>query len=175
MAHKRMFSLSVVDTDAFLEMPPTAQNLYFHLGMRADDDGFVGNPKKIYKMLGSGDDDLRILIGKRFVLMFESGVIVIKHWLTNNYIRQNRYNETTYIEEKSSLSLKPNRIYTEYNEKYGIIEHGSEMAGQNPANGRPRRGEERREKNIIAAALVNENLEKIEKIKKTIKEKMKTF
>ena len=110
---RRLFSTQIVDSDAFLDMPPTAQNLYFHLGMRADDDGFVGNPKKILRMTGGNDDDLKILIAKRFILSFESGVVVIKHWLIHNTIRKDRYNPTQYLEEKATLAVKDNNSYTE--------------------------------------------------------------
>lgn len=110
---RRLFSTQIVDSDAFLDMPPTAQNLYFHLGMRADDDGFVGNPKKILKIVGGNDDDIKVLIMKRFILIFESGVVVIKHWLIHNSIRKDRYNTTQYLEEKSKLRLKENKAYTD--------------------------------------------------------------
>lgn len=113
MAQRRMFSPQIVDSDAFLDMSPSAQNLYFHLGMRADDDGFVGNPKKILRMIGGNDDDLRILVAKRFILIFENGVIVIKHWRLNNLIRKDWYKETIYLEEKRSLQVKENGSYTE--------------------------------------------------------------
>ena len=113
MAKRRMFSLDIVDTDAFLEMPPTSQNLYFHLGMRADDDGFVANPNKIMKSIGSCVDDLRVLTAKRFVIGFENGIIVIKHWKINNYIPNDRYRATCYIDEKKRLQLKENGSYTE--------------------------------------------------------------
>src|SRR3990167_4760991 len=105
---RRMFSPQIVDSDAFLDMSPTAQNLYFHLGMRADDDGFVGNPKKILRMVGGNDDDFKILLAKRFVLTFENGVIVIKHWRINNLVRKDWYQPTQYIEEKRTLYLKDN-------------------------------------------------------------------
>jgi hypothetical protein len=108
-----MFSLEIVDSDAFLDMPVSAQNLYYHLGMRADDDGFVGNPRKISRMTGASEDDMRILLAKRFILAFESGVVVIKHWKVNNFIRVDRYHETKYLEEKSTLELKENGSYTE--------------------------------------------------------------
>ena len=107
-----MFAKTIVDSDAFLEMPLTTQALYFHLSMRADDDGFVNNPKRIQRMIGASDDDLRLLIAKSFVLTFESGVIVIKHWRINNYIRNDRYHETVYQEEKALLSTKDNDAYT---------------------------------------------------------------
>jgi hypothetical protein len=113
MAQRRMFSLEVVDTDAFLEMPQSAQLLYFHLSMRADDDGFVDNPKKIMRMIGSSDDDMKILIAKRFIIIFESGIIVIKHWKIHNYIAKDRYHETNYIKEKGLLKVKDNGSYTE--------------------------------------------------------------
>lgn len=111
MARKRMFDIEVVDTDLFLDMPQTTQNLYFHLGMRADDDGFVSNPKKIIKLIGANEDDLKILITKKFIIPFETGVIVIRHWKLNNYLRKDRYTETIYKEEKSMLTEDKNGIY----------------------------------------------------------------
>lgn len=117
MAEKRMFSKQIVDTDAFLEMPASSQLLYFHLAMRADDEGFVGSPKKIIKMCGFGDDDLKVLIAKRFLLTFESGVVVIKHWLIHNTIRMDRYNPTAYQKEKSCLEICENKAYTEQKEE----------------------------------------------------------
>ena len=113
MARKRMFSLQIVDTDAFLDMPATSQALYFHLAMRADDDGFVDNPKKIIKIIGANDDDLRILLAKRFLLSFDSGILVIKHWKIHNYIANDRYIETKYLKEKGVLYLKENGSYTD--------------------------------------------------------------
>jgi len=113
MAQRRMFSMQIVDTDAFLEMPSTTQNLYFHLGMRADDDGFVDNAKKIMKIIGASDDDLKILFSKRFIIGFENGLIVIKHWKIHNYIAKDRYNETAYLDEKKKLFVKKNGSYTE--------------------------------------------------------------
>jgi hypothetical protein len=124
MAQRRMFSLHVVDTDAFLEMPVSSQNLYFHLGMRADDDGFVSNPKKIMRMVSSQDDDLKILLSKRFILGFENGVVVIKHWRIHNLLRKDRYTETVYLEEKSKLKIKENGSYTEWQP------NGNQMATQ---------------------------------------------
>lgn len=112
MAQRRLFSQAIVESDAFLDMPISSQALYFHLGMHADDDGFV-NPKKIMRLTGSSADDLNVLLTKRFVLRFESGVIVIKHWLIHNTIRQDRYKETLYLEEKNSLIIKDNKAYTE--------------------------------------------------------------
>lgn len=107
-----MFSLHIVDTDAFLDMPSSAQLLYFHLCMRADDEGFVGNPKKIMRVTGASDDDYRILIAKRFVIVFESAVMVIKHWLIHNTIRMDRFGGTTYQDERARLDVKENKAYT---------------------------------------------------------------
>src|SRR3990167_7047893 len=112
MAQRRMFSMSIMDSDAFLDMPTTSQLLYVHLGMRADDEGFIGNPKRIIKMLGANDDDFKILLAKKFVLQFESGVVVIKHWRMHNTIRMDRFAATNYRVEKDLLFLKENHSYT---------------------------------------------------------------
>lgn len=113
MANKRMFTVQIIDSDPFLDMPLSTQALYFHLNMRADDDGFINNPKKIQRMIGASDDDLKILIGKRFVLAFQSGVIVIKHWRMHNTLKGDRYTPTQYQDEKNMLQIKPNKAYTE--------------------------------------------------------------
>lgn len=112
MANKRMFTMKIVDSDAFLDMPLSTQCLYFHLNMRADDDGFIGNPKRIMKITGASEDDLRLLIAKRFVLTFEDGVIVIKHWRMHNTLSRDRYAETSYTDEKKMLLLKDNGSYS---------------------------------------------------------------
>lgn len=112
MAQRRMFSLQVVDTDLFMDMPLSAQALYFHLGMRADDDGFVGNAKRIQKLVGAADDDMKILILKGFVIAFDSGVMVIRHWKISNYIQNDRYQTSIYEAEKRMLFLKPDKTYT---------------------------------------------------------------
>lgn len=103
MAERRMFSKTVIDSDTFLEMPPTTQNLYFHLSMRADDDGFVNNPKKIRRMVGANEDDLKLLLAKGYIIAFESGIIVIRHWRLHNYIRKDRYKETVCRDEMQLL------------------------------------------------------------------------
>lgn len=113
MAERRMFSKTVIDSDTFLDMPPTTQNLYFHLSMRADDDGFVNSPKKIQRMVGANEDDLKLLLAKSYIIAFESGVIVIKHWRMHNYIQNDRYKPTIYQQEKSLLELGENNMYTE--------------------------------------------------------------
>ena len=115
MAERRMFAKTIVTSDAFLDMPLSARCLYFTLGMFADDDGFVNNPKSIMRQVGACTDDLNLLIAKRFILTFESGVIVIKHWYIHNYIRNDRYKETKYIEEKATLLLDDKGAYTENN------------------------------------------------------------
>ena len=112
MAERRMMSKKIIHNDAFLDMPTSTQNLYFHLLLEADDDGFVGSPKRIQRSIGASDDDVRLLLAKKFILLFESGVIVIKHWRIHNYIQNDRYNPTTYTEEKSKLGIKKNNVYT---------------------------------------------------------------
>ena len=105
MAQRRMLSLKIIDTDEFLDMPMSSQFLYFNLAMRADDDGFVGNPKRIMRMVGCSDDDIKVLIAKRFVIPFDSGVCVIRHWRVHNYIQSDRYTPTEYKEELNILAL----------------------------------------------------------------------
>lgn len=111
MAERRMFAKSIVLSDAFLDMPMSARCLYFTLGMLADDDGFVNAPRSIMRQCGASDDDMKILLAKKYVLLFESGVIVIKHWRINNYLRNDRYTETGYTEEKARLTVEQNRSY----------------------------------------------------------------
>jgi hypothetical protein len=106
-----MFAKTIIDSDAFLEMPQSTQLLYFHLSMRGDDDGFINKPKSIMQMVGCKDDDIKILIVKKFIIPFETGIVVIKHWKIHNYIRNDRYIETKYKEEKASLELDENSAY----------------------------------------------------------------
>ena len=112
MAERRMFAKTIIDSDAFLDMPLSSQALYFHLSMRADDEGFINNPKKIQRMIGASEDDLKVLLAKKFIIAFESGVVVVKHWLIHNYIRNDRYKPTVYCEEKSRLTVKDNKAYS---------------------------------------------------------------
>lgn len=112
MAERRMFAKTIIDSDAFLDMSVTAQLLYFHLSMRADDDGFVNKPKSIMRMIGASQGDAEILVNKKFIIPFESGVVVIKHWKIHNYIAKDRYKETTYKDEKATLMLDENNAYT---------------------------------------------------------------
>lgn len=112
MAERRMFAKTIIDSDAFLDMPLSTQSLYFHLSMRADDEGFINNPKKIQRMIGATEDDLKLLNAKNFIIPFESGVVVIKHWKIHNYIRGDRLVETQYKDEKALLTVKENGAYT---------------------------------------------------------------
>lgn len=112
MADRRMVTKKIIESDAFLDMPLTSQALYLHLIMNADDDGFVNSPKKVVRYVGSSDDDLKILLGKGFLILFESGIVVVKHWKMHNYIPKDRYKPTDYIEEKRLLKLKENGSYT---------------------------------------------------------------
>ena len=113
MAEKRMFSQKITDADAFQDLPLSAQALYFHICMHADDDGFMNCPKKIARTIGASETDLAILIEKRFLLPFDNGLVVVKHWLMHNTVRQDRYHPTDYQEELAALTVKSNRSYTE--------------------------------------------------------------
>jgi hypothetical protein len=139
MAEKRMFAKTIVLSDAFLDMPLTARCLYFTLGMLADDDGFVNNPKGVMRQCGASEDDLKVLLSKKFLLAFESGVIVIKHWRINNYLRNDRYHETTYISEKNELLVDEQGIYHKTDDYEGGI----------PSSGIPRVDKIRLDKNSI--------------------------
>ena len=111
MAERRMFARTIVLSDAFLDMSLGARCLYMTLGMVADDDGFVNNPKSIMRQCGAQEDDLKILLAKKFLIPFDSGIVVIKHWRINNYLQKDRYHETKYGEEKASLEIEPNGAY----------------------------------------------------------------
>lgn len=125
MPQKRMFSLSIVDTDAFLDMPISAQALYFHLGMHGDDDGFVSSPKRIARAAGCNDDDLRILASKGFIIPFESGVIVIRDWKVNNTLKNDRYHPTIYQKELAELASDETGRYIEKN--VAQLQNGTNM------------------------------------------------
>ena len=111
MAQRRMFSRKITESDQFLDMPMSAQSLYFHVNMQADDDGFVGNVKTIKRMIGASDDDLKLLITKQFLIPFETGIVVIRDWKIHNYIQKDRYNETFYKHEKAMLETSENKQY----------------------------------------------------------------
>ena len=112
MAERRMFAKTIIDSDAFIDMPVTARLLYYDLSMRADDDGFVNSPKKIMRMIGASQDDMAMLIMKKFIIPFDNGIVVIKHWRIHNYIRKDMYHETKYKEQKELLALDENNAYT---------------------------------------------------------------
>lgn len=166
MARKRMFDLEIVDTDLFLEMPQSTQNLYFHLGMRADDDGFVSNPRKIVKTIGANDDDLRILFSKQFVIPFESGIVVIRHWKLNNYLRKDRYTETIYKEEKKQLIEDTNGIYNL--NTMGGIPNANQMATNGihsiEKNSRDKSSIEKNSSSSVNSILYNSDVEKLQQI-----------
>ena len=138
MATRRAFTTKITESDAFLDMPLSTQCLYFHLNMNGDDDGFINNPKRIMRLIGATDDDLKLLIAKSFVLVFESGVIVIKHWRMHNTLKNDRYHPTDYQEEYRMLGIKDNQSYTwkqngniletEHNiTKHNITEHNKNI------------------------------------------------
>lgn len=133
MAKKRMFSLGVLETDAFMDLPLSSQALYFHLCLRADDDGFIGNPKRITQNIGASIDDLKLLVTKRFVIVFEDGVIVIKHWRMHNAIKSDRYIKTNYTEDLALLKIKENGAYSMSSTPE--ISDGSQMDHKWSANG----------------------------------------
>ena len=120
MANKRMFSSSIIDSDAFIEMSPMARLLYINLSMHADDDGFTNSTKREMRIIGASDSDLDELVEKRFVIRFDSGVVAIKHWRINNTLRSDRYKETTYTEEKSLLTIEPNGAYTMKKDDFSV-------------------------------------------------------
>jgi len=150
MAEKRMFTQKIIDSDAFLEMPTSAQALYFHLNMRADDDGFVNNPKKITRYVGAAEDDLKLLLLKRFIIGFESGVIVIKHWRMHNTLKNDRYKPTDYQDELSMLKLKDNKAYTEKDHVSGpVLACGTKAEPEWNQNGNQLEPQNRIDKNSI--------------------------
>lgn len=122
MAERRMFAKSIVNSDAFGDMPPSSRLLYFRYGMEADDDGFIINPKQIMRMSGASEDDIRILIAKHYIIPFVSGVIAITHWLVHNAIRKDRYKPTQCIEEKKMIRVNDKKEYflAEGNETEGV-------------------------------------------------------
>ena len=111
MAERRMFAKTIIDSDAFLEMPMSARLLYYDLSMRADDDGFNNSPRKVMRTIGATNDDINILIARKFIIPFDNGVVVIKHWRIHNYIRKDTYNETPYKEQKELLEYDENKAY----------------------------------------------------------------
>lgn len=135
MAERRMFSKTIIDSDMFLDMPLSTQALYFHLSMRADDEGFINNPKKIQRMIGASDDDMKVLITKQFIIPFDSGIVVIKHWRIHNYIRNDRFKPTICNEEKSHITER-NGIY-DLSKMPSIKQTGCHLVYQTDTTGIP--------------------------------------
>lgn len=174
-----MFSPDIVGSDAFIEMPVSAQALYFHLAIRADDDGFV-NPQITMRMVGANADDLRILFTKRYLLSFENGVVVIKHWRINNFIRKDRYHPTKYIEQKNMLRVKENMSYT-FDEKQGlpisqVVWKSDEQSrltdGQPDDNHVVNRGEVRRGKERLGKERETASLNFLKKVPESITQEL---
>ena len=171
MASKRMFSLSVIDTDVFLEMPTSAQALYFHLCLRADDDGFVGNSKRICRTVGANEDDLKLLIAKRFLLTFDDGVIVIKHWRMHNTLSRNRYYETKYLEDKALLKINKNKAYTFSDE--GVPIDDTKLIESSDRQADAQKTNERRTKDAQKTTTEKKRIEKNRKEENRIEKKSK--
>ena len=166
MAERRMFAKTIIDSDAFLEMPVTSRLLYYDLAMRADDDGFNNSPKKIMKIIGATEDDLRILIARKFIIPFDNGVVVIKHWRIHNYIRKDTYKETQYKEEKELLEYDENNAYRLADNLTSISDSTSrQQAVDEPSTqvrlgkdsiGKDRLGEDRKGKKAVPAYYPND-------------------
>lgn len=133
MAQRRMFSKDITENDAFLDMPLSTQALYFHLGMQADDDGFV-SPNRILRMIGCQADDLRILVTKKFVLPFDDGIVVIKHWKMNNYLRNDRYKQTKHLDKMAQLQVKSNGSYSWYTNGIPLVDAGKVRIGKDTSD-----------------------------------------
>lgn len=148
MAERRMFAKTIVLSDAFLDLPMSARCLYFTLGMLADDDGFVNSPKSIMRQVGATIDDMRLLLAKKFILDFDTGVIVIKHWRIHNYIQKDRYKESKYLEEKSTLEIDQNGAYTKCIQDVSVLDTQVRL-------GKDRLGEDRIGEVIVDAPDIN--------------------
>ena len=151
-----MFAKTIIDSDAFIDMPLSTQALYFHLSMRGDDDGFINNPKKIQRMVGAADDDLKMLIAKRFIIPFESGIVVIKHWKIHNYIRGDRKKDTMYPEEMALLEEKSNGSYSlKEDDFFDVTDKCPSIDGQVTGKCQRRLGKDR----IGKVSVVEDNIE----------------
>lgn len=168
-----MVSLEVIDTDAFLDMPVSSQLLYFHLNSRADDDGFVANPKKIMRSLGGSSDDLKVIISKKFVIAFEDGVCVIKHWRINNFVRKDIYKETKYLDHKQTLFIRKTGAYTLTDDNRAVqlpdghfnLEDVNVPSTQRQLRiGKVREGKDRKEEPDADASLIVELIHSFEEI-----------
>lgn len=155
MAERRMFAKTIVLSDDFLDMPLTARCLYFTLGMFADDDGFVNSPKGIMRQCGASQDDLKILLSKKFIIAFESGVIVIKHWRINNYLRADRYQSTKYVDEKEQLVINENGSYSFGIPNSGIPSIDKDSIGKNSID---------KDKDIYSSETIHEIIDYLNKV-----------
>lgn len=135
MGKRRMLSTDVTETDMFLDMPLSTQALYFHMVLAGDDDGFIAAPKRIQRMIGCNDDDFKLLLAKGFIIPFESGVCVIRHWRVHNYIRSDRYKKTVYSSEKNMLPIEDNGEYQLAHTD--LIQSGIPMVDQSSTDGLP--------------------------------------
>ena len=137
MAERRMMAKSIIETDMFLDMPTSCQCLYFHLLLRADDDGFISNPKSIVRTLSASADDLKLLIAKQYLISFESGVVVIKDWKIHNYIRNDRY-KASNVPERELLNIRKDKAYTlKEDDGVPMIDYGIPADNQMDTNGIP--------------------------------------
>ena len=153
-----MFAKTIVLSDAFLDMPLSARCLYFTLGMLADDDGFVNAPRSVMRQCGASDDDMKLLMAKKFVLLFDSGVIVIKHWRINNYLQKDRYKETKYLDEKATLTTDENGSYHRTESMYTDTVYTQDRLGKD------RIGEDREGKDRIDNSFFEEEKQEKEEI-----------
>lgn len=149
MAERRMMAKSVIDTDAFLDMPASTQNLYFHMLLRADDDGFIASPKGILRIIGASDDDLKLLLAKQYLFRFESGVVVIKDWKIHNYIQSDRY-KPSLQPERELLTITANKEYTLTNSD---VSNMDTECIQNVSIGKVRLGKVRLGKNNMSSKI----------------------
>lgn len=164
MAQRRMFSKHITDSDAFLDMPATTQNLYFHLNMSADDDGFVNAPNRIMRNIGASKNDMDLLLVKRFILLFENGVMVIRHWRIHNYVRGDRYKPTVYMEQKKLLQVAENNEYSlGIPDAIPVVDPGKVRLGK-ASLGKASLGEERQGEELPATTAAPGRLKEIVKV-----------
>lgn len=171
MANRRMISKDVIDTDDFLDMSLSTQALYLHLLLKADDDGFVQNPKRIMRMIGANDDEMKVLVSKKYIIPFDTGVCVIKHWRVHNYIQSDRYKETACKEEKEQLEKNKNGEYSLKPEMdtqcIQNVSTGKDRLGKGSI-GEDSKGKEKIAKQSFAGKDINELLKEFEQVNPTL-------
>ncbi|MGT2800676.1 DnaD domain protein [Streptococcus marmotae] len=158
MAQKRMFNKTITNSDKFLELPLSTQALYFHLNMNADDDGFIDNAKTIKRMIGASDLDLKMLVEQNFLILFNSGIIVVKDWRIHNTIRNDRYNKTVYAEEFKQLQIAESKEYQ------GFEESGNRLATVWKPSGTQLATQKRIEENRIDKNRLDEDREEKDRV-----------